>query len=105
MGNLVNKSHSTVQYIINKFRYNGTTQGIAWRSKKRQLTEREERYVVNKIKTNPKLNVPKLKILVEQTTRKHMCNETIHRVLHKYGFHGHMYRKKPFVSRKNRAGR
>lgn len=53
--NLVNKSHSTVQYIINKFRYNGTTQNIPRRSKERTLTEREERYVVNKMKTNPKL--------------------------------------------------
>ena len=74
IGNLVNKSHSTVRYIINKFRYNGTTQNISLRSKKRKLTEREERYVVNKIKTNPILRVPKLTSLVEQTARKHMCN-------------------------------
>ena len=55
IANLVNKSHSTVKYIINKFRYNGTTQNIPRRSKERTLTEREERYVVNKMKTNPKL--------------------------------------------------
>lgn len=52
---MVNKSHSTVQYVMNKFRYNGTTQNIPRRSKERTLTEREERYVVNKMKTNPKL--------------------------------------------------
>ena len=85
IGNLVNKSHSTVQYIINTFRYNGTTQNIPRRSKDGELPEREERYVVNKIKTNLKLSVPKLRSLVDQTTRKHMCNETIRRVLHKYG--------------------
>ena len=52
---MVNKSHSTVQCVMNKFRYNGTTQNIPRRSKERTLTEREERYVVNKMKTNPKL--------------------------------------------------
>ena len=52
---MVNKSHSTVQFVMNKFRYNGTTQNIPRRSKERTLTEREERYVVNKMKTNPKL--------------------------------------------------
>ena len=52
---MVNKSHSTVQYVMNKFRYNVTTQNIPRRSKERTLTEREERYVVNKMKTNPKL--------------------------------------------------
>ena len=40
-----------------------------------------------KYEQNPRLSGPKLRGIVENTTRKTMCNQTIHRVLHKYDFH------------------
>ena len=62
--------------------------------KRRILNAREERYLVNKIRKQPRLSAPKLRETVENTTGKTMCNQTIRRVLHKYGFHGRKVPKK-----------
>jgi Transposase. len=54
------------------------------------LSAREERCVRtvnNKIRENPRLSAPKLRGIVENTTRKTMSCQTIRRMLHKYDFH------------------
>ena len=56
IGKLVNKSHSTVHYIVNKFRYNGSTNHLKKKSKERKLNAREESLVVRQIKENPRLS-------------------------------------------------
>ena len=61
--------------------------------------------MVNEIRRNPRLSVPKVRPLIKTATGKKMCNETIRRVLHKYGFHSRIARKRPFISRKNRKDR
>ena len=61
----------------------------------------EKKDVLNKIRKNPKLSAPKLRGIVKNTTRKTRYNQTIRRVLHKYGFHGRIVLKRPFVSREN----
>ena len=47
-----------------------------------------------KYEQNPRLSGPKLRGIVENTTRKTMCNQTIPLVLHKYDFHGRKVKKK-----------
>ena len=96
----MNKSHSTVNYILNKFRYDGPTEILPRRAKEKKITERQERYIVRLVKENPKLSAPKLRILTENITNKKMSNQTIRRVLWKYGYHGRITRKRPYVSRK-----
>ena len=54
----------------------------------RRLSAGEEIYVVNKIRKNPRLSIRILRGIVENTTRKTVCNQTIRHVLHKYGLHG-----------------
>ena len=56
--------------------------------------QREEYSVLDKKGTylikyekNPRLSAPKLRGIVENTTRKTMCNQTIRHMLHKYDFH------------------
>ena len=83
IGQLVNKTDSTVQYIV-KFKYTGSIKN----EPRKPNSAREERCVLNKIRKNPRLSAPKLRGIVENTTRKTMCNQTICHVLHKYGFHG-----------------
>lgn len=102
IGREVNKSHSTIQYIVDKFKNQGTVSNMPRKCKQRRLNEREERFLVRQIKRNPQLSVPKLRPIVEHTFHKKMCNSTVRRVLYKYGFHGRIPRKRPFVSRKNR---
>ena len=57
------------------------------------LSAREERYVLSKIRKNPRLSAPKMRGIVQNTTRKTICNQTIGRVLHKYDFHGRKVKK------------
>ena len=80
--------HSTVQYIVNKFKYTGSIKNKARKPKRKILSARQERYVLNKVRKNPRLSAPKLRGIVENTTRKTICNQTIRRVLHNYNFHG-----------------
>ena len=50
------------------------------------LSTREDRYVRtlgNKKQENSRLSTPKMRGIVESTTRKTMCNQTFRRVLHK----------------------
>jgi len=80
--------HSTVQYIDNMFKYTGSIKNEPRKPKRRILSAREERYVLDKIWKNPWLSAPKLRGIVENTTRKTICNQTIRCVLHKYDFRG-----------------
>ena len=82
------KAHSTVKYIVHKFKYTESTENEPTKPKRRTLSGRQERYVLDKIRKNPRLSAPKLREIVEYTTRKTMCNQTIRRMLHKYDFHG-----------------
>ena len=48
---------------------------------------------------------PKLRGIVENTTRKTMCNQTIRSVLHKYDFHGRKAQKKERKKKKRKKER
>ena len=74
--------------MVNKFKCTGSIKKVPRKPKRRKLSAREERYVVNEIRKNPRLSAPKLGEIVENTARKTMCNQTICHVLHKYDFHG-----------------
>ena len=68
------------------------------------VPEKKGMYLI-KYEKNPSLSAPKLRGMDENTTRKTMCNQTIRRVLHKYGFRGRKVQKRSFVSRRNREHR
>ena len=48
IGQLVKKLHSTVHYIVNKFKYTGSINNEPRKLKRRILSAREERYVIKK---------------------------------------------------------
>ena len=56
IGQLVNKTHSTAQGIVNKFKYTGSITNEPRRPKRRILIDREERCVLDKIRKNPRLS-------------------------------------------------
>ena len=102
IGQLVYKTHSAVQYLVNKFKYTGSIKHVPRKQKRRILSARKERYKVNKIRNNQRLSASKLRGIVENTTRKPVCNQIIRRVIRKYGFHDRKLKKRPFVDRKTR---
>ena len=50
------------------------------------MLDKKGMYLI-KYEKNPRLSAPKLRGIVENTTRKTMCNQTICRKLPKYDFH------------------
>lgn len=99
---IVNKPRTTVANIIKRFKNEGRVINKPKISPKKLFSERQERWIVNQIKINPRLSAPKLRDMVE----KHFnisCNaETVRRVLRNNGLNGRIARKKPFVSSKNK---
>jgi transposase len=105
IGEIIGKPHSTVQKVLNKYKYEGTLQNLPGRGRKKKLNDNDERMVLRRIRNDPKLSVPKLQPDVESVSGKSVCCETIRNVLHRYGFYGRMARKKPFISEVNRKKR
>lgn len=99
---MLKKVRTTVENIIQRFKNEGRVTNKPKISTKKLFSERQERWIVNQIKINPRLSAPKLRDMVE----KHFnisCNaETIRRVLRKDGVNGRIARKKPFVSLKKK---
>ena len=105
IGQTVNKSHSTVQYIVNKFREEGSTQNVPRKPKERRLNKRDERFILKRVRENPRLSVPQLRPLVENVAGKMMSDQTVRRALWKHGYHGRIPRKRPYVNKVNRRNR
>ena len=76
-----------MQYIVNKFKYTGFIKNKARKLKRKILSAREKGLYLIKYEKKSRLSAPKLGGIVENTTRKTICNQTIRRVLHKYDFH------------------
>ena len=51
----LNKPHSVVNYIINKFKYRGTTKKLPRIVKENKLNELKERFLVSQLQVNPRI--------------------------------------------------
>ena len=67
IGQFVNKTHSTVHYIVNKFKYTESIKNEPRKPKRRILSAREKKLCT--YTKNPRLSAPKLRGIVENTTR------------------------------------
>ena len=91
-----------MQYIVNKFKYQGSVKNLQRKPKQRKLNKKEEKHIVREIKRNSRINSQKLCQLVQFSTGKNIFNETVRQVLHRHGYHGRVPWKRPLVSRKNK---
>lgn len=99
---MVNKSHSTIQHIIERFRKNKTVQKKIRVSPKHFFTIADERWIVNQVKKKPRISAPKLTSEIQKYLNKTVNPETVRIVLRKYKFHGRVARKKPFIGKTNK---
>lgn len=99
---IFNKCRSTIKNIIK--RYNNEKRIISKPriSTKKLFSNRDERWIVNKSRNNPRLSAPKLRDMVEQHLKINCNTETVRRVLRRAGLNGRIARKKPFISKKNK---
>ena len=65
------------------------------------MTTREERGILRKVKTKPRLSAPKLVAELFTENEKTASAQTIRRTV-KQGLNGRVARKKPFINMRNR---
>lgn len=102
---MVNLSASTVQHIIECFVHEYRVEDKGRSAPNKIFNAADERYIVRKIKTNPKLSAPKLAIEVQHELGKSCSAETVRRVLREHDFNGRVARRKPFLSKKHQESR
>lgn len=101
----VNRSHSTVQDIIKRFKERKVLVNKPKESSRKMFSKRDERWLLNEVKKNPKLSAPKLTLEAEKCLGKTCNPETVRNVLRKHYYNGRVARKKPFISEVNRKKR
>lgn len=104
IGKKVGYSHSTVQYIINKFK-TGSVDNKKHTGRKRLLTVRESREIVKKAQKNSKISARDLATHIASSFGKTVTPQTVRNRLHEAGYRGRAARKKPFINERNRKKR
>lgn len=99
---IVQKSRTTVHYIIKKYKSEKTVVNKARSGRPRKLTEADERRIVHEVKKNPKINASTLAKSTEEYLGISVTPQTIRNVLKKHDFHARSARRKPHISKKNR---
>lgn len=105
IGKIVEKTHTTIQSIINKQKTHGTVENLPGRGRKKILSVQTQRYIVRKIKENPKASIPKLTEEVTKIIGKPLSADTVRRTLKSEGYNGRVARKKPYISNVNKKKR
>lgn len=101
---LLNMCKSTVGDIAKRFKEDRID------SKERSgrpkiLNDHDERWIMRKVATDPRISAPKLSVEVAEACEKRVSAQTIRRTIHSHGFNGRIARKKPFISEVNRKKR
>lgn len=105
IGNIVKRTHSTIQRIVNNFEDTKSLHSKPRSGRPQLLSDRDKRYVVVKVRQNPKLSAPKISSDLENSIGKKVSPSTVRNVLRKEGFHGRVPRRKPLISPINRKKR
>ena len=102
IGRVVNRTESSVRYVIQTFKKTGIITSKPRSGRPRILTDRETRKVVSLVKVNPRLTASQIAEDVKLQFKKTICSDTARKILKRAGYHGRVARKKPFISLKNR---
>ncbi|CAK9832656.1 Transposable element Tc1 transposase [Anthophora retusa] len=106
VGRIVGKTHSTIQKIVNNYRYEGTFRNKLGRGRKKILSGIDNQFICREIKINPGINIKNLTTEISNRIKgKNISVETIRRTLRKEEYHGRVARKKPYISKANREKR
>lgn len=105
ISNIVNRSRSTVQYIVKRHKIHHRIENMPRNLNRRKLTDHDERKILREVKKNPRISAPKLATKVECEMGKKVSSSTIRRTLKKFNYNGRVARKKPFVSQANKCKR
>uniref|UniRef100_A0AAZ3S6D4 Transposase Tc1-like domain-containing protein n=1 Tax=Oncorhynchus tshawytscha TaxID=74940 RepID=A0AAZ3S6D4_ONCTS len=87
---------SSIQTIVRKYKHHGTTQPSYLSGRRRILSPRDERALVQKVQINPRTTAKDLVKMLEETGTK-VPISTVKRVLYRHNLKGRSARKKPLL--------
>ncbi|GBN66236.1 hypothetical protein AVEN_74180-1, partial [Araneus ventricosus] len=102
---LVNFSHSSVQYVIKRFKEENRIENKVRKGRPAKLTERDQRFIIRKFLKNTRLSALKVSAEFSEKFSTSISPETVRRVLRGAGLNGRCARRNFFVSAKNRKFR
>lgn len=98
-------SRNTVHSIIAKYKSTKCIANMWGRGRKRKTTANADRVIQRKVKVNRRKSALSIKAELKTELGLTISESTIRRRLHDVGFYGRVARKKPYVSKENRAKR
>ncbi|XP_076379703.1 uncharacterized protein LOC143259844 [Megalopta genalis] len=102
---MVGKSHSTIQYIVRKYKEEGCVVNKLRTGRPKNLGTREGNFMLRKIKAEPTTSATGIATELRELDRIYVHAETIRRTEHRNNFHARTARHKVFVSETNRKKR
>lgn len=102
---IVNKPKSTIKGIIDRFGSTKTLENQPKTGRPSVLKARNKRFIIRKIKINPKVSAQKVTEDLEKYQRLKVSSETVRKAIRDNGFHSRTARKKFFVSKVNKRKR
>ncbi|GBO16793.1 Transposable element Tc1 transposase [Araneus ventricosus] len=99
---LVNLPHSTVQYVIKRFKEENWIENKVRKGRPAKLTKRDQRFIIRKLVKNPRLIALKVFAEFSEKFSTSISSETVRLVLRAAGLNGRSASRKCFVSARNR---
>ncbi|GBO38029.1 hypothetical protein AVEN_145016-1 [Araneus ventricosus] len=99
---LVNLSHSTVQYVIKRFKEENRIGNKVRKGRPPKLTECDQGFIIRKFVKNPRVSALKVSAEFNEKCSTPISPETVRRVIRAAGLNGRSARRNFFVSAKNR---
>ncbi|GBM65332.1 hypothetical protein AVEN_157564-1 [Araneus ventricosus] len=87
---LFNLSHSTVQYVIKRFKEENRIDSKVRKCRQAKLTERDQRFIIRKFVKNPRLSALKVSAEFYEKFSTSISPETVRRVLRGAGLNGRL---------------
>jgi transposase len=102
---IIKKSHSTVQYIINRYNETGSFEDRKRTGRPQKLKPNQKRAILRTVVMEPKTSAPKLAGMIDTEYNVKVVPQTIRNVIRNAGYKGCVARKKPFISQINKKKR
>ncbi|KAK9302684.1 hypothetical protein QLX08_005408 [Tetragonisca angustula] len=102
---MVRKSHSIVQYIINKYQKTNSVENRKRTGRSAKLEHHHSRTILEVIGSEPKTIALNLANMIDNDYVIKIVPQTIRNVLKNAGYNGRTARKKPFISMINKQKR
>lgn len=102
---IVDRSRSTVQYIIKRYKRDKTVKVRSKVANNKIFSASDEQYILRQVKKDPFISAPDLVTITENDLGKKCCPQTIRNILNKADYNGRRARRKRLINERNQKER